>query len=132
MKNANLFFISSGLFLLSLNPTNVMAQTGVALLEQCEQSLAIKSGDATNLFGAGYCLGTVKGMALVLAATAEYSKGDQGQKIPICIPLSAAQSPEQNIRIVIKYLKDHPETLHLQDTSLIINALGKAFPCDSD
>jgi hypothetical protein len=35
----------------------------------------------------------------------------------------------QQIRVVLKYLQDHPEELHLDDALLVDRALAKAFPC---
>ncbi len=30
---------------------------------------------------------------------------------------------------MVKYLEDHPESLHEDDTTLIVLAIMKAFPC---
>ena len=44
-------------------------------------------------------------------------------------------SPNSNItngqaaRIVVKYMKEHPEVLHEPDFAVTINALIEAFPC---
>ena len=35
----------------------------------------------------------------------------------------------QQLRVVVKYLQDHPEELHLRNTALVEKALAKAFPC---
>lgn len=35
----------------------------------------------------------------------------------------------QEVRIVVKYLQDHPAELHLRHTKLIEQALAEAFPC---
>ena len=36
----------------------------------------------------------------------------------------------QEVRIVLKYLQDHPEELNQRNTTLIDKALSRAFPCD--
>ena len=35
----------------------------------------------------------------------------------------------QAVRIVVKYLRDHPEELHKHDSVLAFTALKAAFPC---
>ena len=35
----------------------------------------------------------------------------------------------QETRVVLKYLQDHPEELHLDNAVLVEKALEKAFPC---
>jgi hypothetical protein len=36
---------------------------------------------------------------------------------------------EQGTRVVVKYLQDHPEELHMKSSALVERALAKAFPC---
>lgn len=47
----------------------------------------------------------------------------------VCPPNGATYG--QEYRVVLKYLQDHPEELHLRDTDLIEKALTQAFPCHS-
>jgi len=44
-----------------------------------------------------------------------------------CIP--AEVSFNEAAKVVIKYLNDHPEKLHMADTVLIRTALVEAYPC---
>lgn len=44
-----------------------------------------------------------------------------------CIPTNAEY--DQIIRVVVKYLRDHPERLHEHRRVLIPDAIGAAFPC---
>jgi len=46
----------------------------------------------------------------------------------ICIPQEAS-SVAQLVRVVVKWLRDHPERLHEQMTILTLEALRDAFPC---
>jgi hypothetical protein len=71
--------------------------------------------DKYDSFNSGYCRGLVIGI--------EYTAGSD----TVCTPYGVTNG--QLIRIVLKYLKDHPELLHRDDTSLIHEALQKAFPC---
>jgi hypothetical protein len=49
----------------------------------------------------------------------------------ICIPHEAG-SPGQLARVVLKWLRDHPERLHEQVTILTLDALKDAFPCQAN
>ena len=44
-----------------------------------------------------------------------------------CIPQKVTNG--QITRVVIKYLKDHPEQLHTSARKLILFALDEGFPC---
>ena len=46
---------------------------------------------------------------------------------PYCVPNGV--NVNQGIDIVVKELKDHPETRHLNFGFLILQAMSKAFPC---
>ena len=51
-----------------------------------------------------------------------------GEKHPLCLPSTGIQT-EQAVRIVHKYLENHPEDLHLGAQILVFIALRDAFPC---
>lgn len=65
----------------------------------------------------GYCLGFVAG---VYAATSE----------PFCNPPSVKDRELRSI--VVKYMNDHPEMLHLGQAELVVEAYKEAFPCEGD
>ena len=44
-----------------------------------------------------------------------------------CIPQGV--TVEQAMAVVVKYLREHPERLHLKFVDLIVAAQRKAFPC---
>jgi hypothetical protein len=54
-------------------------------------------------------------------------KSHAGQPEHPCIPDEA--SPDQIIKVVIKYLEDNPDKLHWQANVLIFASMRKAFPC---
>ena len=62
----------------------------------------------------GYCLGFVAG---VYAATSE----------PFCNPPSVKDRELRSL--VVKYMTDHPEKLHLGQAELVVEAYKAAFPC---
>jgi hypothetical protein len=46
-----------------------------------------------------------------------------------CIPFGVM--PLEAIKVVVKYLNDHPEKLHEADTILVLSALSNAYPCSA-
>ncbi len=75
-------------------------------------------------FSAGYCIGYVDGideMTNMINITREPSKR------AFCRPENA--TTRQIVRVVYKYLEDHPEELHEDAYFLAIKALQNAFPC---
>ena len=45
----------------------------------------------------------------------------------MCVPVEAAAG--QLVRVVLNYLEGWPAELHIAASSLVLNALGQAFPC---
>lgn len=94
---------------------------GNQLLVLCQMSVKeMDTGDyrfaANQVVAAvqdGICIGLVKGVSDVSPH--------------VCPPKDAPYG--QEIRIVVRYLENHPEELHLRDTALIEKALSQAFPC---
>lgn len=98
-----------------------MAITGNEFLEMCENSLSNDSNKNLT-FTAGYCVGAIQVAGDLLPFANDNIKGPK-----VCLPPSVTN--KQVTRIVVKHLKDHPESLHLNSTSLMIVALQNAFPC---
>jgi hypothetical protein len=69
--------------------------------------------NASELFNEGYCLGFVDGIAQTSPS--------------VCLP-SGVQT-RQAVRIVVKFLQDHPEKLNQYGAILSNTALSQAFPC---
>jgi hypothetical protein len=91
---------------------------GTFLIGSCQ--LALRFMDNPNAswgvydaWRAGYCIGIVKGV------------GDEAPNH--CIPESV--NTGQAIRVVLKFLQDHPEKLHERGTWLTAEALRKGFTC---
>ena len=95
---------------------------GNELLPQCKAVLrAADSGDNTTdfyikhnnteeQFNIAYCLGLVTGVSDMLHLCPSSPYG-------------------QRVRVVVKFLEDHPEKLSLRGTMLVRQALMAAFPC---
>jgi Rap1a immunity proteins len=111
-----------GLVLLTLFAVPSRAQSTITdgnhLLVSCQ--ITVKSMDngntpATNTYDNwrdGLCVGLVRAVLHISPS--------------IC---SANITAGQAIRVVEKYLRDHPERLSLGDIALIDEALSQAFPC---
>jgi hypothetical protein len=93
------------------------------MLPHCEQSLLVGTGQASrdsNRYVSGACTGVVETLIYFgLWLRPEYG---------ICI--EAGVNPrQQGVRVVVKYLRDHPEQLHKNFKELAHTALMKAWPC---
>jgi len=125
------------LLIILLLPSVSFAETSVddgnALLKNCNTALNALDGkiSATKgeaAFCAGICFGKIGGVVdagKIINVFAE-SRGRNKQDV-YCVPddISTAQAT----RVVVKYLEEHSEDLHLRDTALIVTALKEAFPC---
>ena len=100
------------------------SKDGNDLLEQCE--LADK-GLQTSLIPIGYCIGRITGVI----DSWLIRNGQIGSPFSVfCIPEGVTN--DQLKKIVVKYLREHPETLHTYDVGLIVLATTEAFPCNTD
>ena len=117
----------------STNPTQGQSAAelsdGNALLRDCTSALRVADGTPSkspdDLSGAMYCTGYVAGFVDAHVLTVGLNSG----KMVFCQPPSGIRV-DQDIRIIIKYLQDHPEKLHESGRILVMMALRSAFPCD--
>ena len=98
--------------------TQEQATTGLGLIGSCQISIRSMEDKSyhENTFDAwrdGYCSGIVQGVS---------------NASPHVCP-DAEVTVGQEKRVVLKFLQDHPEELHLDNAELIERALARAFPC---
>lgn len=101
------------------------ATTGNKLLTHCEKGLNKKDPDLISL---GYCYAYITGA------------GDTYRTILITFPeinlkkycIPDASNQNQIVKVVNKYLEEHPEKLHLPGDHLILSAMQEAFPCPKE
>jgi len=93
---------------------------GNDLRDQCGAALEKQTGAR-----AGLCVGYINAYR-ELAAMLPESAG-----IKLCLPAPGVGN-EQFIKIVLKYLDQHPEKLHLPAAQLIYDATDEAFPCHAN
>jgi len=104
---------------------------GSSLLRKC--SLAVRIFDGEKLSSAdtvegAFCSGYIAGnhdMDFMVQMLEEHQKITLMQHA--CPPSTA--SGEQAVRIVVKYLRDNPDRLHMPASILVTDAIRSSFPC---
>lgn len=108
---------------------------GSALLDWCEDSEKKDRGVAASL-----CIGYVSGVAdsLALHGLGEWAERQATRHPELVAPPEKRRpifcSPDggsygQYVKVVLKFLRDHPERLHEDRRNLVEEALQDAFPC---
>jgi|CZKR01.1.fsa_nt_gi hypothetical protein len=95
---------------------------GNDLLEKCDS--ASSSVDRTE------CLGYVAGVMDAAVTMLNSLRAASSTKVPAmyCLPTGGIQLGQAS-RVILKWLKDHPEKQHLRGDLLIMMAMSDAFPC---
>lgn len=107
--------------LCSLVPTSALAFTGKDIMRGCEAvSEMAYEGDFGQTCGvamhAGLCTGLAYGVAFELL-----------MQDAVCLPKKL--SPAEAGLVLRKFLRDHPELLHLPAEALAHRAIVEAYPC---
>jgi len=101
---------------------------GSVLLRACSQFLASidtstpSTATQRDLLDQGMCYGLVDG----ILTTSIYYELEHSPKA-ICLPRNMEQV--QGMRIIVAYLKTHPEEIQANAAFVAITALRQAFPC---
>lgn len=105
--------------------TDNRGSDGNFLLPACHGAIK-KIDDSAGGFDflEGYCVGVVHA---VLDMTGGSGKGNPYK---VCYPAGGITTG-QAVRVVTKWLDNHPKHLQLRDTTLAIVALTDAYPCKS-
>jgi len=102
--------------------------SGTSLLRECNAVSSPVTTDSVNNLEAGLCIGLVRGvMATMQMWQVERYTMKEQMDMHGCIPHQVEDSGA--IKVVLKYLNDHPDRLHLDDTILIHTALLDEYPC---
>lgn len=103
----------------NVSASEIDVASGNALLKNCTEALKGRKEEATiNFTDSAHCLSYIAGLSFAI--------GYWGLN-KTCLPPSSTL--EQFIRVVYKYLQDHPERLHERRFFLVRDALKEAFPC---
>ncbi len=103
------------------NGNNLLSECG-AVLTSVDDAQSFDASQSKT-FDVGFCLGLMQGM---LHMNQFYEYQLKGAAL-FCQPDGTTTG--QAARIVVKYLRDHPEELHIRDRLLAYMALRTAFPC---
>jgi Rap1a immunity proteins len=97
---------------------------GNQLLSDCKEIIKIAENDPDyRPMPAGRCHGYIISASDVHNAYAEWGH----MKPTFCKPDGITSG--QLVRIVMKWMEAHSESLHLAASSLVINAFNEVFPC---
>jgi hypothetical protein len=104
----------------------IAAADGNDLLSKCPAAVNLMDNrsETDDYLGLGYCLGMMQGMTNLN----KVYELRLGEKALFCTPESGIKNG-QAARIVVKYLMEHPETLHENESFLAVSALKEAYPC---
>jgi hypothetical protein len=98
---------------------------GNALLLECQDGIGSMSGAvAKNPVGVGHCVGVLQATIDTLDILHEAG----GTPRLVCVP-EGGIAMIQSMRIVVQSLEQHPQSLHLNESVLVVSALKNAFPC---
>lgn len=111
--------------LLLLTLSDADALTGSSLLAYCND--AVTKNFTT--FHAGSCVSTIDTTRKMLD---KYQEDIVGRADAVCFPdqVNSAEGLVQLVRVVLKYLEDNRQSLHLEAWGLVVLALVEAFPCN--
>jgi|HubBroStandDraft_1064217.scaffolds.fasta_scaffold168636_2 hypothetical protein len=120
--------VGIALCLFPCRTTNAQSLTGNELQSKCKHAVQETPSDLSSSWSAGLCAGYISGVVDSQAMWEAFEHVEKNyEQFHYCMP--AAATNEQALKIVVKYLDDHPERLHEPANILILEALHKAFPC---
>lgn len=130
MKRCTLLMVVT---LFALDLSALAEKTGNDLLASCQAAVRVadnNGGPAAGQFDAGWCIGWVSGALALTQLHNEWTTFTQQKStlVQFCV-LDAGVSAIQAVRILVKYLKEHPEQLHEDGMGLTVAALKGSFPC---
>jgi hypothetical protein len=111
--------------------------TGNDVLSSCQTAVRVFDNDGGLVgghvdehFDSGWCTGWVTGALELTKLHNEWTKviGGKPTLLQFCVPKSGIPVI-QAMRIVVKYLKDHPAELNNEGMDLTVAALKDSFPC---
>jgi hypothetical protein len=100
-------FVSMPCYAVTGTSGNELLRMCTAVLDTLDNNGKLKGDVAQAALGEGLCLGLIRG----IIDLNELYMGSRKDDVLFCTPVNGI-STEQAIRIVVKYLKNHPEKLH--------------------
>lgn len=102
------------------------ATDGNWLLSSCAPVVKSLDGGGQKMddaFAMGQCMGMLEGVS----GSAQILSTQLPETMKTCLPQSYNNG--QGVRVVVKYLRDHPKDLNLPASFLVMMSLKTAFPC---
>lgn len=117
------YLMSFVVLMLFVIPTKTFAD-GNQLLKDCTAIINLVENNIIpeSEMRCGHCAGYIQGISAMNALYKAYD-----QPTFFCMPDEVNNG--QKIKVVIKYLNDHPEKLHEHEAGLVLLAFMEAFPC---
>jgi len=115
-------------------PARAARWTGNDLLEKCQVALnADEAGHGTKnaqeTMAVGWCNGFIMGATEQAMMQFNPATGQKNGPPIFCVPSSFNYG--QELRLVVRWLNDHPESLHKSATYLVVQALQESYPCNN-
>ena len=104
---------------------SALGYSGNDYLKACQQVLGNSPSDYSSGVHDGMCIGYTQG---VIETSEVWQRRLEIQVF--CLPEETEL--DQLIRVALKYLENHPETLHMRVATFIQLAFQEAFPCTGD
>ena len=101
--------------------------TGNKFLRDCKVIIEDREATADERWRTAFCAGYVQGFMDEHDAWQILEETQSKQLVLFCIPDVATN--QQIIKIIAKYMGDHPDKLHIPASLLMEKALNIAFPC---
>jgi len=106
--------------------------TGNDVLDRCQTAVRFADNDGAPVgehLDAGWCFGWIAGTLELTKLHNEWTTfiKQKPTLLQFCLPRPIPVI--QAVRVVVKYLKEHPEQLHEDAMGLTMAALNNSFPC---
>ena len=106
---------------IQVSPAEAVWKKGNLLVDEC-----VSESDFNEIM----CYGYIIGIADVVSVMAQMAESKRVWRPDVCFPDIPSISDAQLKRVVVKYLKKHPEKAHNKAVILVIGAIEEAFPCE--
>lgn len=114
--------------LIILSP--VVKADGNRLLADCQSiEQFMDKGESRNDTGSGFCMGLIQGVRTSMQVLNDLLE-PKYREYRVCFPDGGINNG-QGVRVVLKYLRNNPEILNMDESVLVMRAYKNAYPCVS-